>query len=380
MKHWTNVGLFLSGAIILKFILADLILDSNVSNWLKIITTIAIFYIGIKIVFNKTADIIIKTTDALKNRTHLAGGFLQAFGTAFPDMVLGIVAAFTSLALRDTDYSRAINLAIIAASTTFGSNIYNIIHASWCVWRQNLASKLNQTILMFPLIKSGGQIIPIDQHPNHPKKIEIDKAALLLLALTIITAFTALCMVLFGKTKFNPPGITGDLYQLKQSLGLVLFIFCVAILFIFRNNITKEKPRHNNTYITLKSHRLWIDLILAGTSITFAASGMIKAMEVFSNITNLPIVITGIAAGIIGSLGEIIVIHDFTVNPQGRIGDAIFGVAMDNIVTTLGASIVALMGGVFLGGSSLIIIFIIIITGNTLLLYQLYNFRNSLNK
>jgi hypothetical protein len=378
MKHWLNIVSFLSGAIIIKFFLADVILNGDFSSWLKIITIFAIFYFGIRIVFNKTTVIIVKTTDALKKRTHLAGGYLQSFGTAFPDMVLGIVAAFTSLAQRDNDYGRAINLAIIAASTTFGSNIYNVFHASWCVWRQNVATKLDKSVAMFPFFKSAGRIMPLNEHPNKPKKIEIDKAVLVIMALTVITTFTALCMVLFGKVKFNPAGMSGDLYQLKQSIGIILFIFCVIILYINRKNIVKEKAELNNKYHDLRSHRLWFDLILAGISITFAASGMIKAMEVFSDITNLPIVITGIAAGIIGCLGEIIVIHNYTINPQGRIGDAIFGVAMDNIVTILGASIVALIGGVFLGGNSLIIIFIIILTGNTLLLYQLYNFRNSL--
>jgi len=65
-------------------------------------------------------------------------------------MVIGVVAAIASLQVRNTDYVRAINLAIIAASTTFGSNIYNIIYAVWCVFRQNLANTKSKTILMFP--------------------------------------------------------------------------------------------------------------------------------------------------------------------------------------------------------------------------------------
>lgn len=64
--------------------------------------------------------------------------------------------------------------------------------------------------------------------------------------------------------------------------------------------------------------------------------------------THIPFVITGVMAGIIGCLGEMMVVHNFSVNPKGRIGDAVTGVAMDNIMTTLGASIVAIMGGIFL--------------------------------
>ena len=101
-------------------------------------------------------------------------------------------------------------------------------------------------------------------------------------------------------------------------------------------------------------------------------------MEVFSDLTHLPFVLTGILAGIIGCFGEMLVVHNFSVNPKGRIGDAIVGVAMDNIVTTLGASIVAVMGGIFLGGNSLIIIFMVILAGNTVLIQQISRLKNSL--
>jgi len=73
-----------------------------------------------------------------------------------------------------------------------------------------------------------------------------------------------------------------------------------------------------------------------------------------------------------------LVVHNFSVNPKGRIGDAIVGVAMDNIVTTLGAAIVAIMGGIFLGSSSLILIFIIILAANTVLLEQIAKLKNDL--
>lgn len=113
------------------------------------------FFIGIGYIFRGTSKVIEETTDVLKDRTKLAGGFLQAFGTAFPDMVIGIVAAFISLQVRDSDYVRAINLAIIAASTTFGSNIYNIVHATWCVYRQNLADKKIELYSCFQNLNLG---------------------------------------------------------------------------------------------------------------------------------------------------------------------------------------------------------------------------------
>jgi len=75
-------------------------------------------------------------------------------------------------------------------------------------------------------------------------------------------------------------------------------------------------------------------------------------------------------------LGEIIVVHNFSVNPSGRIGDAIVGVAMYNIVTITGASIVAIMGGIFLGGSSLIMIFVLILCLNTVLIWQISDLKN----
>jgi hypothetical protein len=105
---------------------------------------------------------------------------------------------------------------------------------------------------------------------------------------------------------------------------------------------------------------------------------MVKAMEVFSHLTHIPFVITGVMAGLIGCFGEMIVVHNFSINPRGRIGDAVVGVAMDNIVTTLGAAIVAIMGGIFLGGNSLILIFVIILTANTLLIEQISKLKNSL--
>jgi hypothetical protein len=50
--------------------------------------------------------------------------------------------------------------------------------------------------------------------------------------------------------------------------------------------------------------------------------------------------------------------------------------AMDNIVTTMGASIVAIMGGIFLGGNALILIFVLILTLNTTLIWQIAKLKN----
>ena len=108
----------------------------------------------------------------------------------------------------------------------------------------------------------------------------------------------------------------------------------------------------------------------------FAAESMIHAIETLSHITHISPVIAGTLAGLIGCLGEMFVIHNYTVNPKGRIGDALIGVGMDNIVTTAGAAIVAMMGGIFLGGSSLIVIFVLILGMNTVLIGQVSQMKN----
>jgi hypothetical protein len=105
---------------------------------------------------------------------------------------------------------------------------------------------------------------------------------------------------------------------------------------------------------------------------------MVKAIETFCNLTGIPFVIAGVAAGLIGCLGEMLVVHNYTVHPDGRIGDAVVGVAMDNIVTIMGASIVAMMGGIFLGGKSLIMIFVIIFALNSTLMWQIGKLKNYL--
>jgi hypothetical protein len=157
----------------------------------------------------------------------------------------------------------------------------------------------------------------------------------------------------------------------------------VGTLYYYRKSerpesLNEEIIEEEKYYAKQKTIRIWIDLILAGVAILFAAESMVRAMEVFAHLTHLSFVLTGILAGIIGCFGEMLVVHNFSVNPKGRIGDAIVGVAMDNIVTTLGASIVAIMGGIFLGGNSLIIIFMIILAGNTLLIQQISRLKNAI--
>jgi len=382
-NQFFKIIVYVALAVALRFFIIDRVLPEAEAWWMQVAIILIIFGVGIGYVFRGTAKVIEETTDVLKDRTKLAGGFLQAFGTAFPDMVIGVVAAIVSLQVRDTDYVRAINLAIIAASTTFGSNIYNILHAVWCVYRQNLANLKRKTVLMFPPFKFGGSLRPLAEHKVKPSIREMDGAMRILTALTLLTAFVAVSMVLFGRVKSEVVGISGDLYQLALPVGIILFVLCVSVLYYFRQSHHPDSPieeiaAEESYYSQQGSWRIWLDLALSGVAILFAAESMVKAMEVFSELTHIPFVVTGIMAGLIGCFGEMMVVHNFSVNPKGRIGDAIVGVAMDNIVTTLGASIVAIMGGIFLGGNSLILIFIIILTANTLLIEQISKLKNSL--
>jgi len=370
-------------ALVLRFVLIGQLLPLTTSVIYKLILILLVFALGIGYVFNGTATVIEETTEVLKKRTGLAGGFLQAFGTAFPDMVIGVVAAAASLSLRDSDYARAINLAILAAATTFGSNIYNILFGFWCIFRQNISNKLEKNILMFPGFDYGGKLRPFSSHQIKPLKKELDDAISILTTLSLLTAFVAVTMVLFGQVHNSVATISGDLYQLISPVGVVLFILCALALYLYRKSTQKvggvefllEEEKY---YDTKKTHQIWLDLILAGVAILFTAESMVSAMEVFSNITHVPFVITGILSGIIGCFGEMLVIYNFSVNPKGRIGDAVVGVAMDNIVTTLGAAIVAIMGGIFLGGNSLIVIFIVILAANTALISQISTMKNDL--
>ena len=187
-------------------------------------------------------------------------------------------------------------------------------------------------------------------------------------------------MVIFGKVANVPAGINGDLYQLIRPVGVVILILCIFTIYYFRKSAKEESRVSEEEELNYYSQKsilvILIHLFFAGVAILFAAESMVNAVKVFSDLTGLPFVITGVMAGIIGCLGEMLVIHNFTVNPKGRLGDAIVGVSMDNVVTTMGAAIVAIMGGIFFGGSSLILIFIIILMLNTMLIWQISKLKN----
>ena len=337
--------------------------------------------VGAFFLLRSSAKIIEETTEVLSERTQLAGGLLQSLGTAFPDMILGIVAALVSVSLRSTDYSRAINYAIIAASTTFGSNIYNIAHAAWCMYRQNKANRDNMSIFMFPGIPSGGKVVPFDKHTIKPHLPEFDTAIQILTALTLLTSTVAVSMVLFGRVNGAGLNLTEDLYQLIRPIGIIIFLLSGYILYFFRKTQRKESAiidiaEAEHFYRKKSTGVILFHLLLSGVIILLTAESMIHAIETLSHITHISPVIVGTFAGLIGCLGEMLVIHNYTVNPKGRIGDALIGVGMDNIVTTAGAAIVAIMGGIFLGGSSLIVIFVLILGMNTVLIGQVSQMKN----
>lgn len=383
-KRLTQIIIFVLVALALRLVVVNQFLLGT-DNWLlQAVAIIIVFAVGMGYIFLGTVKVIEETTDVLKDRTGLAGGLLQAFGTAFPDMIVGIMAAIVSLEVIDTDYPRAINLAIIAASATFGSNIYNIIHAAWCVNRQNLANQKDKAILMFPGLKFAGKVRPLREHTVKPSAREIDNAISILTVLTLLTAFVAVSMVLFGQVpKDASLGLSGDLYQLIKPVGFVLFALCAFVLYHFRKSerdesMDKEVVKAERYYEKCRTSRIWFDLALSGLAILLTAESMVRAIEVFTDLTNVPFVISGILAGFIGCFGEMMVVHNFSVHPNGRISDAISGVAMDNIFTTMAAAIVAIMGGIFLGGNALILIFIIILAFNTVLIEQITRLRNKL--
>jgi Ca2+/Na+ antiporter len=367
-----KVILLLSGSIILKYYFSRHLLEDQ-SYFIEVLSIIIILIAGAYIIFN-IAKYIEDITAILKDKTGLAGGLLQAFGTAFPDMALGITAAIISLSYVRSDHFLAIQYAIVAASTTFGSNIYNIGHAAWCIWRQNLANKTGKTIKMFPVI-GGGQVSPLSKHNIKPTILEINTAIKVLTALSLLTTVTVLGMVFLGQVD-TPVGMTGDLYQLKWYIGIILAVLIVLTLYIFRKNYGSHQEENHNPFCGVNILVLWVFLVVSGVIILFTAEAMIESVIKLSELTHLPTVASGLLAGIIGCLGEMLVIHNFTVNPRGRIGDAIVGVAMDNIVTILGASIIAIMGGIFLGGASLIIIFVVILCLNIVLVWQVAELKD----
>jgi len=116
----------------LRVILCYFISDGHSS--LVRILAVSIWVLGVAYVLRGIAETIEKTTEDTQRKTKVSGGLLQAFGTALPDMILGVVAAILSFQLRDTNIVASINYAIIAAATTFGSNVYNVGHAAWCIF------------------------------------------------------------------------------------------------------------------------------------------------------------------------------------------------------------------------------------------------------
>lgn len=376
-----SIVILIGSAALLRFVFRPFLENYSVS--VQLLSAGAILGIGALYVLRRAAAIIEETTEVLSERTKLASGLLQSLGTAFPDMVLGVAAALVSLRLRNTDFALAINYAIIAAATTFGSNIYNIAHATWCVFRQNLANRYNRPLFMLPALPVGGTVLPMQQHQVKPTEAELESSIDILIALTLLTASVAVFMVLFGKVATPPPGFSGELYQLIRPVGLAILGLSLGIMVFFRKTKRRESQiavvhREEQYYRTQPGLTIWRDLALSGIAILFAAESMVHAVQVFAHITGIPFVIAGILAGLIGCIGEMLVIHNYTVNPKGRIGDALVGVGMDNIVTTMGASIVAVMGGIFLGGSSLILIFVIILTLNTVLIWQIAKLKSSL--
>ena len=367
-------------ALFLRFYLASFLVETNVL-WVRMTAVILILLIGAFFVLKKVAEVIEETTEILSERTKIASGLLQSLGTAFPDMILGIMSAILSLRLVKEDYNMAINFAIIAAATTFGSNIYNIAHAAWCVFRQNLSNRKEKPVPMLPGVKIMGTVTPMKDHIVKPDWREIDESANVLNVFTILTAITAISMVIFGQVHDSSINMSGDIYRLIRPVGFVLLLLSILALYYFRKTKRKEIlvdeiQKEERYYSQKPTWLILMYLILAGIAILFAAESMVLSIEVFCSITKVPFVVAGVLAGIIGCMGEMIVVHNFTVNPNGRIGDALVGVAMDNVVTIMGASIVAVMGGIFLGGNALILIFIITLALNSILLWQILGLKS----
>ncbi|NTU69514.1 hypothetical protein HGB13_01620 [bacterium] len=370
LRLLTSLVTLLFLALFLRFFMLD-IMENEHGN-LKLLLIFAILGLGGFVIY-KIARFIEDITAILKDKTGLAGGLLQALGTAFPDMIIGITAAFMSLKAAG-DPTSAINYAIVAASTTFGSNVYNIGHAAWCMWRQNLANKYHKNYKMFPIF-GGGTVKPMHEHKSTPQLIEMNTAIKVLVSLTFLTVVVVMGMVFFGKVP-TPEGFTGDLYKLKAEIGVFVLVSVLITLYMFRKNYGSHQEDEENPFRKVGQLTMWVSLLICGGAILFTAESMVETILEFSELTHIPIVISGMIAGLIGCLGEMVVIHNFTVNPKGRIGDAIVGVAMDNIVTIMGAAIIAAMGGIFLGGDSLIVIFVLILAANSVLIWQVSELKD----
>jgi hypothetical protein len=371
---------FIICAAILRFVFVKC-LSSEYDLWIRILGIISIIIVSIAFILRGTANIIEETTEVLSERTKIAGGLLQSLGTAFPDMVLGIIAAILSLNVRNTSLLLSVRYAVIAAAATFGSNIYNIAFAVWCIFRQNVANTKKISIDFIPGISQKMKVIPIKDQSQKPTLIEFDSAIDLMNILSILTAVVAISMVIFGQVNIYSDNSGGTLYQLIQPIGIIIILLSIFILYHFRSIKHAENPMNEvkcaEKYFSNKSNLyIWLFLGGSGLALLMTAESMIHAIQVSSEIFRISPAIVGFLAGLVGSLGEMIVIYDYTVHPKGKMGDAVTGIAMDNIITILGAAIVAAMGGIFLGSNALIIIFVVILTLNTMLIWQISKLKN----
>jgi len=370
-RFYLKIALVMSIAAVLRFGLFTYL--DNLTTFISVLSIITTLALGIYVIM-LIAGIIEETTAVLRERTGLAGGLIQAVGTALPDMIVGITAALMSIQALATNYALAINYAIIAASATFGSNIYNMGFAAYCVMRQNTANQKHKEIRFFPLL-GGGRVKPMDDHEHKPNLMEVNTSIRIIASLSVLTAMVALLMVLFGKAQV-PAGFSGELYGLKPIIGLVILVAAASLLIHFRKNHGEEPGTIDNPFTNYRTIVIWVFLALCAGSIFLTAETMVEAVNHASILLNIPVVIGGTLAGLIGCLAEMIVVYKFTINPTGRIGDAVVGVAMDNIITIIGASVVSVLGGIFLGGNSLIIIFVLILTVNMMLVWQISELKD----
>lgn len=366
-----NISVIVAISLLLRYLDFGFIESSSRTS--SIVAILIALGVGTYVIF-LISEIIEETTAVLRKRTGLAGGLIQAVGTAFPDMIIGVTAALMSIQIFNTNYQLAISYAIIAASATFGSNIYNMGFAAFCIMRQNVANRTHQKTRFLPVV-GRTYISPMDDHESRPNLIEINVAIRVIASLSVLTALIAILMVLFGKSP-APAGFVGELYGLKPLIGIGVFATAVAILLKFSKNYSEDFGVQDNFFQKFPTILIWLVLLVCAGSIFLTAETMVEAVNHACILFNIPVVIGGTLAGIIGCLAEMIVVYKFTVNPMGRIGDAVVGVAMDNIITVIGASLVAIMGGIFLGGSSLIVIFVLILTVNMLLVWQVSELKD----
>jgi len=329
----------------------------------------AAFLVGMVCIL-KTAPSIGLAAQALKGRTRLAPGLLQAVGTAVPDMVIGVLAAILSLKVLQSDPAKSIHLAMIAGSTTLASNIYNIAYAAWCLWRQNTADRLGRHVLMIPGWKNTGVLTPMSVKHRKPSKAEIDAGISLLTALSVVTALCALSLVIAGKNTGASVELSVDIYRLGRWPAVIILVLCAYLLFAFRKAHGPSLSQTDSERVKIANWKVWLSLLAGGCVLVFSAQAVIAAILESATRASIPVTVAGSVAALIGCLGEMAVIHDFSVHPHGNVMDAVTGVAMDNFVTLIGACSIALLGGIYLGGAEAILIFVCILMANTLLIFQ----------